>query len=153
MDVEWLLEAFDSSVPYKWEMQKRSYSMGRFDVDGVRYTVIVDRVMVDEDMDDYFDDLAEKAAAWGAFYDVQFTAQQNGIWTYTSTGTGNQWKVYSTVVAMVNDCMEKFGALPIHAGAEDPKRRSLYPKMLGRLLPGWSVVSMGEKILAVPGGA
>ena len=93
------------------------------------------------------------APGFDRYWELMFAAfvpgEQQG--RVDNTGTGNQYTVYSTVIAMAKDHMQKYGIGPLYMFGEDNGRQSLYNRMVRKLLPDWTtkISEIGE-LIAIP---
>lgn len=157
-----LYEMFDAAVPFKWVVHKPHYNVADFTLGDVLYRVSITTgtpLQTQEEVDEYVgDEAAVLAPGFDKFYDVEFSASVGkNRPTHMNTGTGNQYKVYATVVDIMKRVMGEFGVGPVYMSAFDESRVSLYPKMLKRLLPGWRVEELdidgeGYEFIAYPPG-
>lgn len=156
-----IVETFSTAVEYKWGRRDRNYSEGHFNVAGIQYTVQVtggrpiqtaDELAACEADEDATMPVVAPGYEW--YWDVAFHATIGGDNVHTSTGTGNQWVVYSTVIEMVRNHMTTFGEGPLYMSAFDDSRQRLYPRMLRRLLKHWTIVTSDEgyEFVAYPPG-
>lgn len=133
-----LFELFDKAAEYSWSNKSANYGNAMFVTDGTTYKVIIG------------------AHTFGntPIWSVQFEALtwDADQWTIGNTGTGDEYTVFSTVVAVVKEFMTEYGARTIHMQTSHAGRASLYPKMLKRLLPQWRVHIDGSQIFAIKPG-
>lgn len=154
-----LVEAFTSVVPYTWTIREIDYTRGAFKVGDVEYNVHITGghpIQSDHELKSYDgDETPVIAPGYPRYWEVVFSAKVGGKSTHSNTGTGGAWEVFSTVIDMVRDHMEKFGVGPIYVGAFDVGRQRLYPKMLRKFLVGWTVEvgEDGNEFIAYPPNA
>lgn len=161
MIIHQLLEGFDTVVDYSWTHQSKAVSSGVFKIGMMKYRVLIDEctVATDEEIQQYGGDFINTVSGiegGSKFLDVQFGAAlddgSRDKWTFDNTGTGKQWVVLSTVIAMIKEHMSKFGVAPIYFSADDEGRQNVYTRLLRRFLPSWRVEQSecGTKFVAVP---
>lgn len=130
-----LTELFDTPTPAIWKSPNVAY----FNVDGVEYGLQVESRMLPTD---------EGEDCW--LFD--FFARINGAPKWNNTDTGNQYTVYSTVIGLMKQYMEKNGVRPFYMETNDAGRNSLYKRMLRRLVPDWTVDADEHFIIVYPPG-
>lgn len=150
-----LLELFNKPTNYQWLDQHADYAKGSFMAGSVRYTV-----QIYQDFTSHEDAVAEEgdrmpivAPGYNIVWELIFSARVPGESNsrLDNTGTGDQYTVYSTVVAMAKDQMSKFGVAPLYMYGDDKGRQSLYQRMLRKLLPSWKIqTSPRGEIAAIP---
>lgn len=133
-----LTEVLNSPVAIHWMMVGAAGAKARFEVNGHKYVVWIDR-----DRDEQTEE-----GAWEIVFFLEDKASDEI--RMDTTGTGGQFQVYSTVFSILLEHMKKNGTLAVKMVAEDPSRLSLYPKLLAKFLRGWSVSVDGENIIARP---
>lgn len=129
-------EILSSPSAIRWKSEGSTGGKAQFTVGDNDYTVWIDRI---------YDEYTQQAA-WEILFFLE--ERDTGELRVDTTGTGGQFQVYSTVFGALLDHMRKYGQLTVKMVAEDPSRRSLYPKMLRRVFPGWEIEVTGEDIYA-----
>lgn len=64
------------------------------------------------------------------------------------TGTGNSAEVMSTIADIMREFLKKYKVTTLLFTADEPSRKSLYFRMIKRLLPGWNI-GEHDKVIAV----
>lgn len=132
------MELFDRPEQFSWTKKSENYGAAMFVTGDATYKVLIGGYAFGQTL------------VWS----VQFEAlpMDADKWTISNTGTGNEHTVFSTVIAAIKEFMEFAGYRTIHMQTSDRSRAALYPKMLKKLLPQWTVVVDGSQIFAVKPG-
>jgi hypothetical protein len=127
----------NKSVPWEWEQNKFGLAIAHFVVKGQDYIFFASA-------DDYYSE------EWK----VLFQAAGKGYDGYKITGIGNSAIVMATIVDILREFIKSHSAIStLEFSAEEPSRRSLYTKMVQRLLPTWGLTvgqERGDFILTNP---
>lgn len=136
-----LFELFSKPTQYVWKSKNKYLGSAEFEIGSMTYQLSVEEDEVD-------------ARFWFVSFGAKVTAAAPGskdsFLRGDTTGTGNQFAVYSTVIAATKDYMQQFGIRPIRIIALDDSRKGLYPRMIKRILPDWSITIVGANIIAIP---
>jgi hypothetical protein len=85
-------------------------------------------------------------------FDIEFYAQvpseKNPDKSYGVTRTGNQQRLFATVVDIMREFIKEYNPDVISLSAKEPSRMKLYQRMLSTLLPDWRVLTNGTYIKA-----
>lgn len=111
-----LTELFDKPVKITNEIYDREGVLVQFDVEGVPYAFHAVQAYGDP-------------TAW----DIEFS----GKGTTKITGTGNEIKVFSTVVQIMKNMLQLYNIEKFYFTAEEPSRQKLYNRLVDKLLPTW----------------
>lgn len=142
-----LTEVLNSVKQYEWDgdpADSADAGQATFQVNGKEYMVLFTFFEGDENNQE--DSLPDR-------YDIEFGLypdkdDHTNLMNYGISGTGNQFEVFSTVVAI---CIEWFRYHPtncITMSAKEPSRKKLYNRLLRQLVPDWRVVQRGDVIIA-----
>lgn len=133
-----LLELFDHGGETKWIANEDGLGKAEFTVDGNSYGFQISKYKLDD---------PDVRA-----YVVEFSLTDNGNVRYDNTGTGNQFRVYGTVLTLIREYTGKWGEGILIFGATDDKRKTLYTRLFQKFLPDWTVEQVFEMIVAKPPG-
>lgn len=152
-------ELFTKQANYQWVEQRADYAKGTFEAGPITYTLQMygdfpasDNVEYDPDVE-VDGNMPVVAPGYDVLWEVMFSARIPGEQQtrMDNTGTGDQYTVYSTVIAMVKDQMSKHGIGPMYMETADAGRLSLYQRMLRKLFPSWKIqTSRRGEIAAIP---
>jgi len=129
-----LQEIFDKPEKIDWKSKTKTNWTGRFTIDGITYQF--------DAGDDYFDLEDPKTGEYTDYlgYDVSFSIvrwdeSQTGKFKskdvkYGVTGTGNQIKVFSTVVNALRELIKKQKPHFLSFSADGASRQKLYDQMV-----------------------
>jgi hypothetical protein len=163
-----LLELLDSPVEYELEKLSQGYYVGYFTVKGVRYEFAArDTTPYSEEaeqfleqkygkrIDPYSPDPEDRERAIKAYkehptYIISFNtavpsrgkADRN---SFGIQGTGNQYAVFSTVMRMIADVVQRENPIELQFDAEEPSRVKLYDRMVKNFAS-----KMGFENVAIP---
>lgn len=153
-------ELFNKQTNYQWTVQQANHAKGTFTSGEITYVVQMfggvtspSEREYDPETHDGEHRMPVSAPGYNVLWEVMFSARVPGQEQVRmdNTGTGDQYTVYSTVIAMVKDQMSKHGVGPIYMEADDSGRQSLYPRMLRKLFPSWKIqTSPYGEIAAIP---
>lgn len=132
-----LNELFDKVVDVQWGSTGDWGGSARFNIGGVDYGFEVQSQGDPNDM---------MQSAWK----VSFFTRVDNAPSWVNTNTGNQFAVYSTVISLMKQFMEKEGYLPFVMDTADAGRNSLYQRMLRKFVPGWRVENTGKALVVYP---
>ena len=154
-----LLELFDTSGKWKWVGHSDAGGGADITVGEHRYYV----TMEEEDIE-YLEKMHQKAGGgdtpeWlkmlvddysASVFSVEFEFEDRGGESkadskYGLTGTGNQYKVFTTVMEVMKDFRQRYDVDYWHFTADNPSRRKLYDRMADRLSRGHFVIDIGEE--------
>lgn len=124
VEQEKLNELFDSPAKWKWN-SKTSNSMGAtFQIGKQRYQVGFDKWSTD-----YFSSSKKHQDVW----EIAFLLDQGSV-EFGNTGTGNEFVVFATVIAIIKEWIKKVKPeLFIFEGDKGLGKEKLYKKMVGYL--------------------
>lgn len=150
-------EIFSSPVQYKWIDQSHGQARAVFMIGDIKYDVTITAGYVSDEGTEMSDDdevAPVIAPGYDVYWDVVFSTILPGTTKHRldNTGTGNQYAVYSTVLQIVKDHMQSAGVGPIYMHAGDDGRKSLYLRMMKRLLPTWNTtINDDGELISIPG--
>ena len=127
-----LIELFDVGVEVEWVTSNQAL----WTIDGTRYVFDIEK-----------DQLSDGVPCLAVSFGARAPGQD---FTYSNTGTGNQFQVYSTVLACVKHYISQFGELPLWFSAEDRGRQRLYGKFIKKFLPNWNLTQQDQIFVAYP---
>jgi hypothetical protein len=111
-----ITELFDKPVQLKNEEYDQDEVSVEFDVEGVPYKF-------------YAHTAYNNPTAW----EIEFSARG----TTKIINTGNEIKVFSTVVQIMQNMLKLYNIETLYFTAEEPSRQKLYNRLVDRLLPTW----------------
>jgi hypothetical protein len=140
------MELFDKVLHYDLEKEMGDFYRGTFGVGGMEYEVFLEFASAQTVLDSLADewghpdaDIEEVVSAAKAMAGeddmlmyVQFQTHNGETET---TGTGNEFLVFSTVMRIINDVMRKENPEWMIMSAKESNRASLYDKMIKRMVP------------------
>lgn len=111
-----ITELFDKPVKITDEDYDRENVLVKFNIDGVNYMFYA-------------------TVAYGdpTCWEVEFS----GKGTTKITNTGNEIKVFSTVVQIMKNMLQLYNIETLYFTADEPSRQKLYNRMVDKLLPNW----------------
>lgn len=141
-----LFELFNKTADFKWKDSKDPFSIEAvFNIGGEGYEVVFAGYEI-LDLIQELDDDGREVPEWliefennvPDLYDVSFylssarKSSQKSSWGIT--GTGNQYEVFSTVIAIIKDFKKKNPDEEwLHIAAAEESRRKLYDRMIKSL--------------------
>lgn len=137
-----LLELFDKGAEAHWFDMSDYGGSAEFIIGEQRYRFMISEFEVGEDYD---------IPAWTVEFSL---VDKQGDPRYDNTGTGNQFPLYSTILGLVREFFEHNPGepRPLIFGAADSGRKTLYARMFKKFLPGWTVTTERQDVVAWPPG-
>jgi hypothetical protein len=130
-----IFELFNNTLPYKWIDSEENYGSAEFAINNKVYFVSFTLFEADN----------ETPERW----DIEFGLRGVGYKeAFKVTNTGDEYPVISTVIAICKDWLGQHPTKCITMSADSPRRKTLYSRMLGRLLPNWRINIHGAAIVA-----
>ena len=121
---EFITELFDKPLEWKWVKNTNMYHAAKFNINDKTYDFYVAKV--DDETTD---------SAWEIGFELETPAgMPNDV---SITKSGDQHKVFSTVIAIMKDFMSWNAVSRLYFSSEEPSRTKLYNRMVDTLLPNW----------------
>jgi len=133
-----LLELFDRPVPFEIENEDDHYYEAWVRIGEQQYIYEALIGKEDEVLDP--DDIVEANIEF-AKYVVGFGR------SYILTNDHNAAIILATVVNITRDLLSKYPITDLVFTAKEPKRKALYLRMIGKLIPTWAVADHGTTII------
>ena len=133
-----LRELFDQPVPFTVDIATNYGYEASFAVGEDDYTFHA--YMEDDEYVREFPDDEREA-------EIEFCKIVNGFCHQGISKGPNSNQVFSTVVAITKDLIAKYPITALIFSAKEENRKSLYLRMVKKLLPAWSVKQHGGKII------
>ena len=128
-----LMELFTKAVDFKWSPGVSTKQSADFTIDGLIYTVYM-TVMSDSRSEAEFELISPHEVfndVWEITFDVSTSTSWRDINLDHITGTGNAIAVFSTVIAIIQDAINRNHITNLHFSADnsEPSRVKLYDRM------------------------
>ena len=124
IDESELTELFDNPLPFEWTTKlPNDRYVAKFMVGHHEYRFSAHMFPYDDLM--------------GA--EIAFCMMDNGKCRTDNTGTGNANQIYATVIELIKQVADAANLSRIAYDAADDKRKSLYPTLIKKALPGWEL--------------
>lgn len=121
-----LSESLTSPIPYEWERVTPKNATASFNVDDKKYIVSFS--------------LSENVSTrlrGNIISDVDFVMKDdNGSYYTDITGTGNSFKIFSTVIQIIKEFISKNNVDILTFSAEEPSRKKLYLRLANHFARG-----------------
>ena len=157
---EFITELFDQPVEYT-VTKTGDFPEGNFEIDNNEYTVFIKSELqftenllagkLDKDALEHLKPYTEIKYGMEAlnYHEISFAmVTPRGEEAYDLTYTGNQYKVFSTVIAIINNILNsRHDIKVIYFVADEPSRQKLYQRMAQRLVnySQWKMVYQTKK--------
>jgi len=135
-----LYEVFNQPKKWQWVRQSHTSTTALFQIGNILYEFNAELLWGQTDDDDN-----SIPDMW--YLSFSPAEEQEYKNAYGKTGTGNQQQVFATVIDIIRDFMNEYKPQSMTMSAEEPNRKTLYIKMLKKLLPNWNISFDGDHII------
>jgi hypothetical protein len=128
-----LQEVFDKPEKIQWKQKNKETYDGHFKIAGITYAFYASRdVFAIDDKDYYGYDIDFSLIDYDDEVEEKMTADKfgSGASAYGITGTGNQYKIFSTVIAGLKELVKTQKPSFIHFSANEKSRQKLYNRLV-----------------------
>lgn len=140
-----MMELFNRVLPYQLEQKMQDFYQANFGIGGVEYEVFIEfepampalESLVGEwdNKDEEIEELVAAAkAVSGPDDNLMYVQFQNHHGETETTGTGNEFVIFSTVMHIVNVVRKAHDPEWMVMSAKEANRASLYDKMIKRMV-------------------
>ena len=153
-----LLELFDKAAEYSLKSSPQGTITGEFSVDSHSYHVyfklelpVTDAAMDAYDMEDMEDIMSglEEQPAYGIEFELVDETGKGG--RSDITGTGNEYTVFSTVLALTAEVIQSKNPVELHFISMEKSRTKLYNRLVKTLASKYGYVDFSKDIGARTG--
>jgi len=153
-----LFELFDTPGKWKWVGQSEGGGGADVFIGEYRYNVLIDEnpfnhleraaSTLDNEVPDWLKKLADEDPTTFSiefeFEDRQGILKRYGN-KYGITGTGHQYKLFTTVMDIMKDFSQRYGVEWWTFTAHEPSRKKLYDRMVSKFGRKYFILDIGEE--------